>query len=105
VSPLKLALTAIPLVIALSSLGCRKNRVTPEDCDRLLDRYAEAKARADDPRMRASDIERFRTEVRARAATSPGFRACPREVTREAMDCALAAFNADEIERCLVPVW
>lgn len=94
----------IALLIAATP-GCRPRRpVTRDECDRLLDRYAEMLLRADQPRLAASGLARAKEEARARAARSRPFLACSSEVSREQMDCALASFNPDEIERCLVPM-
>lgn len=92
------------LALLVVAAGCRPRGPSPAECDRLLDRYTELLLRADNPRVSAAEIERHQAETRRRAASHQAFRDCPREVSREQMDCALAAFNPDEIERCLVPV-
>jgi len=93
------------IALLIASAGCRPRRpVTRDECDRLLDRYSEMLLRADQPRLAASEVARAKEEVRARAARSRPFLACSSEVSREQMDCALASFNPDEIERCLVPM-
>ena len=100
------ALRLFPLAVgfALATFGCRGKPVTKEECDRLLDRYTEMLLRDGDPKIRSADLESARAEVRAKASTDRSFRACTRELSREQMDCALAAFGADAIERCLVPM-
>ena len=85
-------------------VGCRGRGVTSEECVRLLDRYAELRLRADDAKVSGADIERARVSTRARARSNLAFNSCTRDVSRESMDCALASFNADEIERCLIPM-
>ncbi len=42
--------------------------------------------------------------ARQRALASPSFRHCPKGLVRKDIDCALKAYTADEIERCLVPL-
>lgn len=90
---------------ALALGGCRRGPpVTSEECDRLLDRYVELLLRQDDPKVGSAEINRHQVETRIRAASSGPFHRCTREVSRAQMDCALAAYNPDEIERCLVPI-
>lgn len=89
---------------AVSLGGCRRQPVTSEECDRLLDRYVEMLLRQDEPRIGAAEINRYQVETRVRASSHGPFLRCTREVNREQMDCALAAYNPDEIERCLVPI-
>ena len=97
---------ALAFCFLLLQLGaCAPRRpVTREECDRLLERYAEMLMHGEGARPSATERLHLMAEVRARAATHRPFQSCTAEVTREQMDCALAAFNPDEIERCLVPV-
>lgn len=76
-------------------------RATAEQCAALLDRYVEQLARANDPRPASSTIALERAEARELAARSPSFARCSEAVSHEQASCALAAHNADEIERCL----
>jgi methylthioribose-1-phosphate isomerase len=101
--PAALAALAALAVVVCSS-GCRGKPVTRAECDRLLDRYTEMLARADNARPTATELDKARGQARALAAHDADFQACPAELSREQMDCALASFNPDEIERCLVPV-
>lgn len=103
----RVVIAAVLVVVAVGSLlaGCRRGPpVTRDECDRLLDRYAEMLARVDQPRLAAAEVVRLQSETRARAAHHRAFQACTAELSREQMDCALAAYNLDEIERCLVPM-
>lgn len=95
------ALAAATLLLASCKRGAP---VTQAECDRLLDRYTEMQMRVDGDRPSLLAIEQTRAEVRAAAASHPAFKTCTRDLSREQIDCALAAFNPDEIERCLVPV-
>lgn len=92
-------------LLAVLVAGCAPGRpVTRDECDRLLERYAEQLARIERPRLSSSEHQRLLGEVRAGAAAHRPFLACTGEVSREQMDCALGAFHPDEIERCLVPM-
>ena len=91
-------------LLLLAAPGCRRAPVTEDECQRLLDRYTEQLARVDRPHLATVELEKLQAEARTRAATHGPFKDCPRQLSREQMDCALGAFNPDEIERCLVPV-
>ncbi|MCC6648235.1 MAG: hypothetical protein IT374_22025 [Polyangiaceae bacterium] len=95
----------IALLAALALVGCHRGAPpTPAECARLLDRYTQALLRADGHAPSASEQARAAASARERAATSRAFARCPKEVSRESIDCANGAGSADEIERCLVPV-
>ena len=98
----RLAVSA--LLVAALLPACRRRPVTQDECDRLLDRYVDMQVRIDEPKPRAETLERAREGARALAAKDRAFRACTTEVTRESMDCALVANDADQIERCLIPM-
>ena len=71
----------------------------------MLDRYVEQLLRVDSPEPpRAWRLERERAAARERASRDPAFAECPRRVTREQIDCALASTYADALERCLIPI-
>ncbi len=93
-------------VLVLASLaGCSRGRpVNRDECSQLLERYADQLARNERPGLPASEHQRLLAEIRAAASSHRAFLACTDEVSREQMDCALAAFHPDEIERCLIPV-
>ena len=98
----RLAVSA--LLVAALLPACRRRPITQDECDRLLDRYVEMQVRIDDPKPRAETLDRARAAAKALAVTNPAFRSCTRDVTRESMDCALVANDADQIERCLIPM-
>ncbi len=102
------ALTLAPrawVAAALLLAGCRRGApVTTDECNRLLDRYTEQLARVDRPHLSAAELQRLQGETRARAASHRAFQDCPREVSREQMDCALNAWDPDATERCLIPM-
>lgn len=94
------------LLLALALLAaCQRSRpVTRDECDRLLDHYTELLIRTENVRLSAAEHQQLRGEIRARASVHRPFLACASELKREQMDCALAAFHPDEVERCLVPI-
>ena len=54
-----------------------------------------------DPKADEGSIARQKSATREKAARDPSFAACPKEVSAHAFDCAMAAPNADELEKCL----
>ena len=95
---------AAALGLAVLASACKQKPVTRDECDLLLARYAEMQARVDDPKANGVTLERARGQARALAAHDRSFAACTTEVSRESMDCALAAHDPDQIERCLIPM-
>lgn len=93
------------LLLGVAQLaGCSRRAVTQDECERLLTRYTEMLTASE--RTDLSGIERGRlvADVRTSASSYAPFQRCTAEVGREQMDCALAAYNLDEIERCLIPI-
>jgi hypothetical protein len=75
---------------------------TPEGaCDEILRRYADARLRQADPEPTKAAAAAQREAVERRAERSARFGRCEETVGEERARCALAAGNADEIERCL----
>lgn len=100
-----MAAALVGVSLAGLGAGCQRARpVTDEECGRLLDRYTEQLARLDRPRLTSVEVHHLQAETRARAMQQRAFRACTSEVSREQMDCALATYSVDEIERCLIPM-
>jgi hypothetical protein len=101
-----LATFAIVLGLALVLVGQSAKRFfsahpTSDQCSALLDRYVEHLAHAAEPSPSPSAIQESRDRARARAEHDPEFVTCSARLTREEVDCAMAAHNADEVERCL----
>jgi hypothetical protein len=91
------------VALALTA-SCKRAPVTQAECDRLLDRYTELLVKLDEPKATSTRLEAARVEARALALKDKAFRSCTSEVSRESMDCANAAGDVDQIERCLIPV-
>jgi len=74
---------------------------TPDQCDALLDRYVEHRARAVEPKIAASAIASQQLEARDVASKWEDFADCPDRLTRVQVECAMQSNNADEFERCV----
>ena len=51
--------------------------------------------------MAEGQLEKAVIEYQASLAADPSFTACPGEVTKDGVNCAMAAPNVDEFEKCL----
>lgn len=76
--------------------------ITDEECGQLLDHYTDKVI--DQTRAKANRGERRQLllEARQKAELDPEFAECSRRVSRAALDCAMSAQSADQIERCLL---
>ncbi len=68
----------------------------------LLERYTEKQI--DQARPSASGRERMQLlrSVRVKARLDPDFASCVDQLNRSQFECAMAAHNADQMERCLL---
>ena len=91
---------ALGLLLATVGTGCHRERLTAQDCGRILDRITElelAERGFRDPALAA------RRKVEMRARLKADLDACVGRRTRSgAMDCALSSpATADLSQRCL----
>ena len=80
--------------------GCARH-ATLADCSALLDRYVELLVRQENPKADDTEIAKHKSATRAKAVNDPSFASCPKEVSRDAVGCAMGAPNVDEFEKCL----
>lgn len=93
------------LVVLLFFAACGGGPpATEAECLAMLERYVAYSMRREGASPSAAAVADVQAIVRQRALTSPAFRHCPGELDRRDLECALKAYNADEIERCLVPM-
>lgn len=74
---------------------------TREQCGKMLDRYAEAEARAANPSREEKGGSLDSAPARTIAAAT--LDRCTHDLTEEEVACALRSNGADELERCLAP--
>lgn len=99
------ALTVIVLTVGSVAIKRARARLAPrptaEQCSALVDRFVEQSLRQRDE---AKTTEELASAV-DRARTAPEHHAdavdCERRLSREQVECALAAGNVDQLERCL----
>jgi hypothetical protein len=90
----------ITIVIALTASACKK-KVTQDQCDKLLDHFAElvVKERYADAGADAIAVERARERQEAKTANE--FKNCTSEVQTNEYDCAMKAQTSDGLIKCL----
>lgn len=77
-------------------------RLRPDECAALLDRYVNLLARSDRPGTTEGEILKLQVQAREKAASDPAFRRCSQEVSRRQFECALKADSADRFEQCML---
>jgi hypothetical protein len=87
--------------LSFLSFSCAKPP-TKQECDALLDHYVEMLVNSDRPGTSAGELHKLQLLARDKAKTDPEFAACSERVSRHALECALSAPNADELEQCLL---
>ncbi len=93
-----IALAACALAGALAAC---KPKITPAQCDQLLDRYAQLVVTEKYPDAGPDRIKAEQEHERAEARGDDAFKNCSSEVSRAEFDCAMHAPTADAFEKCL----
>lgn len=68
----------------------------------MLDRYTDKLIDQSKPSLKPLERQDLILKARQKAAADPEFQSCPRRVRRAQFECAMAAGDADAIERCLL---
>lgn len=95
-------MSPLALGVAVAALaGCHKP-VTKAECSQMLDHYVELLVKSQRPDAHGARILRLQAQARHEAATDPNFASCTSQVSRSEWQCAMAAKNPDQLERCLM---
>jgi hypothetical protein len=95
------------VALSLPLLPACREKIQPEECGKMLDRYIDMVVAADPatknlPPEQASAVREMKKAVKkAEASYMQVQTKCASEVTRKEFDCAMAAKNADEWEACI----
>jgi hypothetical protein len=92
-------LLAVGAVVA--TLPACKPKITPAQCDTLVDRYAQLVVTEKLPDAGPETIKVEQERERGEARGDDAFKNCTSEVSRAEFDCAMRAPTADAIEKCL----
>lgn len=90
---------AVLFFAALAS-SC-KPKVSPGQCDELVERYAHLVVTEKYPDASAAQIDREQQREKAEARSDDALKNCSSEVSRTEFECAMHAPNADAFEKCL----
>ena len=85
---------------ALAMIGCKK-KVTPAECDAIVDHYAELVVREKMPDASAETIATERAREKSEAHGDDAFKNCASEIEPADYDCAMKATTPDALEKCL----
>lgn len=88
-------------LVALGLAGCAKH-ASQAECAALLDHGVELAVRDRRPEASEAEVAAEKTKRREEPAGKEALAACPSEVTKDGLTCAMAAQGIDEYERCLV---
>jgi hypothetical protein len=92
--------TRVALGLLVLTGGC-KPKVTPAQCDQLLERYASLVVTERFPDAGADRIREEHAREKAEARGDDAFKNCSSEVSRAEFECAMRAPTADAFEKCL----
>jgi hypothetical protein len=97
------ALTRFALVLgaAVAALPACKPKITPAQCETLVDRYAQLVVTEKLPDAGPQTIKAEQDRERGEARGDDAFKNCTSEVSRAEFDCAMHAPTADTLEKCL----
>jgi hypothetical protein len=90
----------VPLALLLVSACSRP--ITDDECFQLLEHYTEKVIEQARPSAGKAERLELILEARQKATADPEFARCKMKVSRAKLECALAAHDADQIERCLL---
>ncbi len=91
---------AVFLVLPISACASPK-RLTPAQCDALVDRYTEIALRESFPDASADLVAAQKIKVRALAKQDPSLAKCTEQITPVQDACAMGATTTDAFEACL----
>lgn len=90
----------VVLAAAFGVLGCKK-KVTPAQCEAIIDRYAELVVKEKMPDASAETVAAERTREKSEAHGDDAFKNCAIEVEPDDYECAMKAKTPDALEKCL----
>ncbi len=89
------------LLVSLALLGGCKKKISQDQCDQLLDHFAELVVTERYPDAGADLITAERTRERQEAKHANEFKNCTSEVQISEHECAMKAQSSDALIKCL----
>jgi hypothetical protein len=91
---------AIALVFLVCSGACKK-KVAPNECEAIVERYAELVVKEKMPDASAAQITAETTREKTEAHGDDVFKNCASEIEPDDYECAMKATTPDALEKCL----
>lgn len=96
----RLTAVLVLVLVAVASSGCRK-KASSQQCDALLDRFAELVTRERHADAGPEVIAAERARERAEAKSDDAFKNCTSEVQVDELACAMNAATSEAMIKCL----
>jgi hypothetical protein len=93
--------TALGVMAAISALGACKAHVSREQCDALVDHFADLVVHERMPSADAEVVAKETARERQEAALDDSFKNCPTELRSDDYSCAMSAVTSDALIECL----
>ncbi len=94
------ALKLVALAMFVFIADCKK-KVSPAQCDAIVERYAELVVKEKMPDASATDVARERAREKNEAHGDDAFKNCASELQVDDYECAMKAPTPDALEKCL----
>ena len=89
------------VAMTLAAMPACKKKVTQQQCDQLIDRFAELVVKEHFPDAGAAEIAKERDRERNEAKADQAFKNCTSEVQTDEHACAMKAATSDGLIKCL----
>lgn len=97
---MRVAIVAVIATCALGAPACKK-KVTSQECDALLDHFAELVVKERFPDAGPDVVAKERTRERGEAKAADELKNCTSEVTAAEHACAMKASTSEAVIKCL----
>ena len=91
---------ALLILLLCATTACTK-KASPEQCDQLLDRFAELVVKERFPDAGAEQVQKERDRERGEAKADQSFKNCTSEVQASEFQCAMKATTSEGLIKCL----
>ena len=93
-------IASLACLVSIGATGCKK-KVTPAQCDELLDRFSQLVVREKLKDAPPEQIKAEQAREREEATSDDNFKNCTSELSTEDYACAMAATSSDGLMKCL----
>lgn len=89
------------MMVVVGAIGGCSKKVTQQQCDAIVEHYAELVVRDTKKDASAEEIKAEKDRETQEAKSDDAFRNCTSEIEPADYDCAMKAASADALEKCL----